>query len=413
MTKGVIDAIVFRNEGRIPALLARKFDTMRRGVYTFLRAEPGIGLAAHDLREMPATPLVHLCGDLHVENFGCFPGENGLVYFDVVDFDQTARGPLSIDLVRFLSAVLVAAAEAGYATADRRALAVHAVRALLAALARGKSFWIDKKLARGHVDDLIEAAASADEAAHLAERTEGRGAGLRIRRDGKRYLDPFDDVEARSAASMALVFAVSSGVRDPDVLDVAYRVAGKGSLGLPRYLVLLSSTDGPLLLDVKRAMPSLLVDLFPGAALDLDVDRARAVADAEERWQAVPPPFLGPTFVNGQPFLIRGHHPQDDAVRVKALAGLAKSVVVDLVKDLARVAAWGLLRGAGRAGAQGVDDLVAFARHTPPDGRVFVDAAVGVAAEIVRAHKAFAKAWPEEVRARDPRLVALTRGDGP
>lgn len=403
-----IDAILARNAGRVPHLLARKFDAMRKSAFAFLRAQPEFGIVPADLAGLPATPLANLCGDLHVENFGCFPGENGLVYFDVVDFDQSARGPLALDFVRFLGSLSVALEDASFGSDARRRLLATGAAAFIAALRRGKAFWLDRKLAVGATEDLIAAAADADDAQHLAERTVGEGARRRIVRDGERYLDPFDGAEATAVGQAARDFALVSGVKRARTLDVAFRVAGKGSLGLPRYLVLILGDHGPLMIDAKLALPSLLVDVFPGTAVDLEPDRARSIASAQERWQGVPPPYLSAAIAEGRPFLLRGHHPQDDAVKVKELDALDKTRLSGLVVDMARVAAWGLLRGAGRGGALGPDEVAAFAHHTAPDGRAFVEVARDMAATVKRAHAVFARAWPKDEAERDPRLVAAT-----
>jgi uncharacterized protein (DUF2252 family) len=405
----LIDAILARNAGRVPDLLARKFDAMRKSAFAFLRAQPDIGIVPADLAGLPATPLANLCGDLHIENFGCFPSENGLVYFDVVDFDQSARGPLAIDFLHFLASLSVALEDAGFASDARRRLLTTGASTVIAALRRGKSFWYDRKLAVGATEDLIAAAAGADNAQHLAERTVSKGAKRRIVRDGERYLDPFDRAEAAAVGETARDFALRSGITKARTLDVAFRVAGKGSLGLPRYLVLILGDDGALMIDAKLAMPLLLVDVFPGTAVDLEPDRARSIASAQERWQAVPPPYLSATIAASRPFLLRGHHPQDDAVKVKDLERLDANGLGGLVVDMARVAAWGLLRGAGRGGAVGPDEVSAFAHHIAPDGRVFIDAARDVAATVKRAHAAFARAWPKDEAERNPRLVAATR----
>jgi uncharacterized protein (DUF2252 family) len=45
-----------------------------------------------------SSPLAWSCGDLHLENFGSFKGDNRLVYFDINDFDESALAPASWDL---------------------------------------------------------------------------------------------------------------------------------------------------------------------------------------------------------------------------------------------------------------------------------------------------------------------------
>ena len=61
-------------------------------------------------------PAVWLNGDLHIENFGTYRGDNRLVYFDIGDFDDGALGPLGRDLMRFLVGVHMAGHEMGFFT---------------------------------------------------------------------------------------------------------------------------------------------------------------------------------------------------------------------------------------------------------------------------------------------------------
>ena len=56
--------------------------------------------------ELPDLPVVHLHGDAHVEQFAFTQDSWGLD-----DFDDSARGPALIDIVRFLGSIDVAARE--------------------------------------------------------------------------------------------------------------------------------------------------------------------------------------------------------------------------------------------------------------------------------------------------------------
>ena len=42
---------------------------------------------------LPGQPLTWVCGDLHIENFGSYKGDNRLVYFDINDFDEANLAP--------------------------------------------------------------------------------------------------------------------------------------------------------------------------------------------------------------------------------------------------------------------------------------------------------------------------------
>ncbi|MGH9847817.1 MAG: DUF2252 family protein [Blastocatellia bacterium] len=99
------------NEGRNPRLLQLKYRAMQTDAFVFLRG------ACHLFYEdwpqaapLNDAPLVWSCGDLHLENFGSYQGENRLVYFDINDFDEAVLAPCTWDLARFLTSVCQPAA---------------------------------------------------------------------------------------------------------------------------------------------------------------------------------------------------------------------------------------------------------------------------------------------------------------
>ena len=102
----VIDQIKAFNTGRDPERLALKYEKMRASPFGFLRATchlfydrlPTGGV-------FKSAPPVWVCGDLHLENFGSYKGNNRLAYFDLNDFDESALAPASWDLVRMLASL--------------------------------------------------------------------------------------------------------------------------------------------------------------------------------------------------------------------------------------------------------------------------------------------------------------------
>src|SRR6266446_3731117 len=55
-----------------------------------------------------SAPPAWICGDLHLENFGTYKGDNRLAYSDTNDFDEACLAPATWDLVRFLANLIVA-----------------------------------------------------------------------------------------------------------------------------------------------------------------------------------------------------------------------------------------------------------------------------------------------------------------
>src|SRR6185295_5989257 len=86
----IVDRISHFNRGRDPERVARKFETMHDSAIGFFR-----GTCHLYCEDWPAgsrlddTPAAWVCGDLHVENFGVYKGDDRLVYFDIGDFDES------------------------------------------------------------------------------------------------------------------------------------------------------------------------------------------------------------------------------------------------------------------------------------------------------------------------------------
>src|SRR5258707_10830514 len=84
---------------RNPELLQHKVARMAEGPFPFFRGT--FHLFARDVLDRMSGPLplltgagveMDLVGDLHSENFGTFKAEDGVVHYDVNDFDETTRG---------------------------------------------------------------------------------------------------------------------------------------------------------------------------------------------------------------------------------------------------------------------------------------------------------------------------------
>src|SRR5271167_5241833 len=86
--------------GRVPALVALKYQLMSASAFGFFRGAAPI--MAYDLAAtQPNTGIaVQLCGDAHVRNFGAFASPDGRLVFDINDFDETTRGPFEWDVKR-------------------------------------------------------------------------------------------------------------------------------------------------------------------------------------------------------------------------------------------------------------------------------------------------------------------------
>src|SRR5271155_303055 len=85
---------------------------------------------ASDLAAMPDSGLtVQACGDAHLSNFGFFGSPERHLFFDINDFDETARGPWEWDVKRLAASFEVAGRDNGLTAKQRTRIARRAARA--------------------------------------------------------------------------------------------------------------------------------------------------------------------------------------------------------------------------------------------------------------------------------------------
>ncbi len=388
--------ILSYNAGRDPERLALKFRAMREQPFTFFRATAHLFYDCHDLLDrVAAAPAIWSTGDVHLENFGCFKGDNRLAYFDLNDFDDAALGPLTWDLVRLVASALLGAGSRGMNETER----VEASRDLLehygATLASGKARWIERATAEGPIRRLLRQAKRRTRRALLADRTRRHGRSRRLQ------LDPLRTLPATRAEHHAVERLLRRvGEREPNpgfyrVLDVVRRVAGMASLGVMRYAVLVEGRGSPnnnYLLDLKAAVPSALAAASPHRQPRWTSEAERVVT-VQSWMQAVSPALLTATELSRQPLVLRELQPTADRLRVAdwRVDGVQ---LAHLLRAVATVTAWGHLRAAGRHGADGIDTLITFGREKQWRARV-VRAAVDVAHRIMAEWREYGESYDQ------------------
>lgn len=90
----IVKDIATFNAKREPERLAMKYKLMRTSPFVFLRGTCHLFYERLPLGSMlEGAPAVWVCGDMHLENFGSYKGDNRLVYFDINDFDEACLAP--------------------------------------------------------------------------------------------------------------------------------------------------------------------------------------------------------------------------------------------------------------------------------------------------------------------------------
>ena len=357
-------AILQYNRGREPERLRMKYAAMRRSAFSFLRGSCHLFNArapAHAL--MTAAPPVWSCGDLHVENFGSYKGENRLAYFDINDFDEAVLAPLSWDLLRFLTSVLVGAHEMGLSPTAAQALCAIFLDAYGATLASGKSTCVERSTATGLLRELFDHVMLRTRPDFLDSRTVIDGAKRRIRIDGRKALAASAQERARAIALLDQFARTQANPKFFKPIDVARRIAGTGSLGLERYVILVKgkgNTDGNYLLDLKEAVPSSLPPHLTTAQPRWKTEAQRVVG-LQYRMQAVDIAFLHAIDGGRTSYVLRALLPSEDRIHFDRGADSYDSVAA-VISTMGTVVASAQLRSAGRAQSATADELIAFAK---------------------------------------------------
>jgi Uncharacterized protein conserved in bacteria len=382
------------NAGREPERLAIKYREMRKSPFAFFRGTAH--LFWEDLRArrsaMPDSPQVWACGDLHLENFGSFQGDNGLSYFDLNDFDESAIAPAAWEVSRFVTGVYVAAPMLDLARGEATELVKLFLDAYQAALDDGKARWIERATASGMVRALLRRVSKETRPTLVNSRTIWMKGKRRILIDGRHAL-PITDGRRAAVTRQLDMFAADQP--DPDffeVLDVARRSAGLGSLGLERYIVLVrgdGGRDGNALLDVKQASPSSLASFgrLRQPAWRSEADR---VVTIQRRMQAVAPAMLHAKKIGRGGYVLRELQPSKDRLRLEDAKGDPHQLR-SAARAMGQVTAWAQLRSSGRNGSAAADDLVAFGGTRGWKNRL-VDCGRSYEAQVQRDFKQFVKA---------------------
>jgi len=365
------------NRGRRPELVARKYRAIARDPFVFFRGtahlfwEDWVSMGGEALDE---APLAWCCGDLHLENFGSYRGDNSLAYFDLNDFDEAALAPATRDTARFLTSVRLAAESLALSMRTVRELEASFLDGYAAALATGKARWIERSIATGWIRELLRSVADRTQRQLLDERTILRDSRRRLRIDDKRTFKLPVAERRRVTQSIARFAAHQPDPRFYRVLDVVGRIAGTGSLGVPRYAVLIHGPGDRYerILDVKAARPSALAVHLESSLRDRQPsnrNQADRVIQIQQLMQAIPPALLSRMTIGSKPFVVRELQPVADRLDLAAwdsrVGRLGRAVAT-----MGELTAWAQLRGASQRGADGVDALISFARSKPTRRRL-------------------------------------------
>ena len=379
-----------QNRTREPDLVPVRHGRMLVSPFTFYRG--GAKIMAADLDGTPVAGLqVQLCGDAHLSNFGVFASPERRLLFDLNDFDETLPGPFEWDVKRMAASFTIAARHNGFTKADSRAATQASVAAYREAMATFAemgtlAIWYahlsEEELLAAVRRTAAEASKpkKAAKAAKGAEKRVQKVTGKARTRDSLQALSklgevvdgryrivsqppivvPVRDWEATYGLSAAAVEgavhepfrAYRAGLREDqrqllerfELVDVARKVVGVGSVGTRAFIVLLQGRDqhDPLFLQVKEATASVLEGPLPKSRHS---QHGQRVVAGQRMMQAVSDIFLGWTkgADRSRHYYWRQLHDMKGSAEVETMAPVGLSFY-------AGICGWTLARAHARSG---------------------------------------------------------------
>jgi uncharacterized protein (DUF2252 family) len=404
---------------RVTELVPIRYGRMATSPFAFYR---GAALVmATDLAAGLSSGLrVQLCGDAHLSNFGVFGSPERHLLFDINDFDETAPGSFEWDVKRLAASLEIAGRSNDFKRKLRREIVLTAVESYREAM---RSFAgsgnLDVWYARLDVDQEFAAirgrltieGARRTEAALVKARTRDSMTAfskLTTTVDGQsrivgdpplietiEQLFPGSDRDEVMHEMRQLIRSYRASlpsdrrhlIEDYQLVDMARKVVGVGSVGTRCWILLMQGVDSgdPLFLQAKEAGPS-VIELVTGS-----VRRGQSgqrVVQGQRLMQAASDIFLGYQRVNGVDGVERDYY-------VRQLRDWKMSMPPELMQAqgmtvYGRMCGWTLARAHARSG-----DRVAISAYLGRKGAfddAIADFAVTYADQNERDHAALVSA---------------------
>lgn len=349
------------NAGLLPEMVQLKYEAMAENPFRFYRGTCHLFYEDLQKAELPLSPHTWICGDLHIENYGSFKGDNKLVYFDMNDFDEALLAPASYDLLRMLTSIFIAFDSLGFEKERALKMARLFLKSYSVTLARGKAFCIEPRTAKGIVCDFLTRADQNKGKDILKKRTISKKKKIFLSLEDERHTKVDKKLKAELSAHINQWISTSNdGPYNYEVKGCVFRVAGTGSLGLRRYLFLLKSTNTKnkyLLVDMKQARPSVVAPYDPVKQLAWDTEAER-ITTIQKRMQYASAALLSHSVFRNESYVIQELQPVKDTIKFKQLEDYRD--MYQVIDDMAGILASGQLRSGGIQGSSIIDELSAF-----------------------------------------------------
>jgi len=315
-----------------PGAMRAKYRKMAHSPHSFYRGSACLFYADVTGEEDPfvddRTARIWIHGDLHAENFGTYLNSDGLLVFDVNDFDEAYVGHFTWDLQRFAASLaLIGWQKALPEDEIRRLIACYAESYLgqvddYCGTAREEDFALDLDNTGGVVHAAL-VAARAMRRSDLLDQVTRIEDGVRRFSDGPgvRRLEE-DERERVVAAYAAYLDTIPADKRSRrprfyELRDVVGKQGfGIGSAGLPAYSLLIDgfsqALDNDVVLTMKQANVPAVSRFVDTSAVDCYFrHEAQRTVISQRALQVHTDPLLGHAELEGTAYLVSEFSPYE------------------------------------------------------------------------------------------------------
>lgn len=362
----ITERIIQFNKSRLPKMVEIKYRFMEQNPFRFYR---GIcHIFYEDLakeKQFLKAPAGWISGDLHLENFGSFTGDNNQVYFDLNDFDEAVLAPVTWELARILTSIYVGFKSLNIDEEKADKMAQLFLRSYMHTLLKGKADYVEASTARGLICKFLAKVARRKQKRILIKRTSLTKRRVQMLTDNPKHF------KIKKAFKEELIDHINDWLKTDErspynykVVDCVFRLAGTGSVGLERYAFLLKSSNDIghkyILLDMKEAVPSSL-NPYVTIAQPKWQSEAERVITIQQRMQNRCPALLSVCYFKKKSFIMQEMQPAKDNLNFGLLEQYRD--MWSVIDSMGMLTASSVLRSSGRDGSATADELIAFANN--------------------------------------------------
>ncbi|SDT14351.1 Uncharacterized conserved protein, DUF2252 family [Mucilaginibacter mallensis] len=351
------------NKGLLTDMVQLKYKLMSENAFRFFRGT--CHLFYEDLskvQEFPVSPPTWICGDLHLENFGSFKGNNRMVYFDLNDFDEAILAPLCWEVSRTLTSIFVAFNALKIKPAEAKKAAKLFLKIYSEVLTGGKAYYIDPRTATGIVKSFMKAVKKRTEDELIQHLCETKDSSFKIAIDNKTHFKVDKALKAELEQKIPTWIKNARDLsKNYTVKDVAFRVAGTGSVGLKRYMFLLQHNKDKKKLVIVEMKQTRSSALSPYVSIKQPVWKSEAerLIFIKQKMQNISPALLSAINFQGDTYVFQEMQPTADKIKFELIEE-NDNKLERVIKDMAMLTASSQIRSGGIQGSSIIDELVAF-----------------------------------------------------